>query len=106
MKQQTTERGRIILNHGMDMCKYIFERYLLSKVYFTKIKDWSAFKLNNCICQKIPFIFWLTHIYSSSAICTGENNFFTKFYNSSPVGITVEGSNTLTIGLIIFGLWY
>jgi acyl-CoA dehydrogenase len=60
MKQQTTERARTILNHGMD-------------------------------------------IYSGSGICTGENNFFTKFYNSSPVGITVEGSNTLTRGLIIFG---
>jgi len=60
MKQQTTERARAILNHGMD-------------------------------------------IYSGSAICTGENNFFTKFYNASPVGITVEGSNTLTRGLIIFG---
>jgi acyl-CoA dehydrogenase len=42
-------------------------------------------------------------IYSGSAICIGENNFFTNFYNSSPVGITVEGSNTLTRGLIIFG---
>ena len=60
MKQQTTERARNILNHGMD-------------------------------------------IYSGSAICIGENNFFTNFYNSSPVGITVEGSNTLTRGLIIFG---
>ena len=60
MKQQTTERARTILNHGMDL-------------------------------------------YSGSGICTGENNFFTKFYNSSPVGITVEGSNTLTRGLIIFG---
>jgi acyl-CoA dehydrogenase len=60
MKQQTTERARTILNHGMD-------------------------------------------IYSGSAICTGENNVFTKFYNASPVGITVEGSNTLTRGLIIFG---
>jgi acyl-CoA dehydrogenase len=60
MKQQTTERARIILNHGMD-------------------------------------------IYSGSGICVGKNNFFTKFYNSSPIGITVEGSNTLTRGLIIFG---
>jgi acyl-CoA dehydrogenase len=42
-------------------------------------------------------------IYSGSGICVGENNFFTKFYNSSPIGITVEGSNTLTRGLIIFG---
>lgn len=60
MKQQTTERGRIVLSEGMD-------------------------------------------IYAGSAICTGSNNFFTKFYNSAPVGITVEGSNTLTRGLIIFG---
>ena len=60
MKQQTTERARNILNHGMD-------------------------------------------IYSGSGICLGKNNFFTKFYNSAPVGITVEGSNTLTRGLIIFG---
>lgn len=42
-------------------------------------------------------------IYAGSGICTGENNFFTPFYNSCPVGITVEGSNTLTRGLIIFG---
>jgi len=42
-------------------------------------------------------------IYAGSAICVGNNNFFTKFYNASPVGITVEGSNILTRGLIIFG---
>jgi alkylation response protein AidB-like acyl-CoA dehydrogenase len=60
MKQQTTERSRIVLNHGMD-------------------------------------------IYAGSGICIGENNFLTKYYNASPVGITVEGSNTLTRGLIIFG---
>jgi len=42
-------------------------------------------------------------IYAGSGICVGDNNFFTKFYNASPVGITVEGSNTLTRGLIIFG---
>jgi len=60
MKQQTTERARTVLNHGMD-------------------------------------------IYAGSAICVGDNNFFTQFYNASPVGITVEGSNTLTRGLIIFG---
>jgi acyl-CoA dehydrogenase len=60
MKQQTTERARLVLNDGMD-------------------------------------------IYAGSAICIGENNFFTKFYHSAPIGITVEGSNTLTRSLIIFG---
>lgn len=60
MKQQTTERARNVLNHGMD-------------------------------------------IHSGSAICLGENNILEKFYRAAPVGITVEGSNTLTRSLIIFG---
>ena len=60
MKQQTTERGRIVLNQGMD-------------------------------------------IYAGSGICLGDNNFINKFYQSAPVGITVEGSNTLTRSLMIFG---
>ena len=60
MKQQITERGRIVLNHGMD-------------------------------------------IYAGSGICLGENNFMEKYYQAAPIGITVEGSNTLTRSLIIFG---
>ena len=42
-------------------------------------------------------------IMAGSAICLGENNVLEKFYKSIPVGITVEGSNTLTKSLIIFG---
>lgn len=60
MKQQTTERGREVINNSMD-------------------------------------------IHGGSGICLGENNFTEKFYNAAPVGITVEGSNTLTRNLIIFG---
>jgi len=60
MKQQTTERGREVLNHGMD-------------------------------------------IHGGAAICIGYNNFMEKFYRAAPIGITVEGSNTLTRSLIIFG---
>ena len=41
-------------------------------------------------------------IYAGSGICEGPNNFCQKFYQASPVGITVEGSNTLTRSLIIF----
>ena len=59
MKQQTTERGRIVLNDAMD-------------------------------------------IHAGGAICLGDNNFLEKFYRSAPIGITVEGSNTLTRSLIIF----
>ena len=42
-------------------------------------------------------------IYAGSGICLGENNFIEKYYRSAPIGITVEGSNTLTRSLIIFG---
>ena len=60
MKQQTTERGRNVLNHAMD-------------------------------------------IHGGGAICLGHSNFLEKFYKAVPIGITVEGSNTLTRSLIIFG---
>ena len=42
-------------------------------------------------------------IHAGSAICLGENNFLEKFYKAAPIGITVEGSNTLTRSLMIFG---
>lgn len=60
MKEQTTERGRMVINDAMD-------------------------------------------IHGGSSICSGPNNFTQKFYNGIPIGITVEGSNTLTKNLIIFG---
>jgi alkylation response protein AidB-like acyl-CoA dehydrogenase len=42
-------------------------------------------------------------IYAGSGICLGQNNFLFPFYTNTPVGITVEGSNTLTRSLMIFG---
>ncbi len=60
MKEQTTERGRKVINESID-------------------------------------------IHAGSAICLGPNNFTEKFYRGAPIGITVEGSNTLTRNLIIFG---
>lgn len=42
-------------------------------------------------------------INAGGSICLGENNFLEKFYRAAPIGITVEGSNTLTKNLIIFG---
>ena len=42
-------------------------------------------------------------VYAGSGICLGKNNFLEKFYRSAPIGITVEGSNTLTRSLIVFG---
>ena len=42
-------------------------------------------------------------VHAGSSICLGYGNFLEKFYRSGPIGITVEGSNTLTRNLIIFG---
>jgi acyl-CoA dehydrogenase len=42
-------------------------------------------------------------IQGGGAICIGFSNFLEKFYRAAPIGITVEGSNTLTRSLIIFG---
>ena len=41
-------------------------------------------------------------ILGGGGICLGDNNFFNGNYTQAP-GITVEGSNTLTRSLIIFG---
>lgn len=60
IKQQSTERARIVLQEAMD-------------------------------------------IYAGSAICRGPNNPFSSLYQSAPIGITVEGSNTLIRGLLLFG---
>lgn len=60
VKQQATERGRIVINHAMD-------------------------------------------IVGGAAICWGPQNYLATAYMMTPVGITVEGSNTLTRSLIIFG---
>ena len=42
-------------------------------------------------------------IHAGGSICIGHSNFLEKYYRSCPIGITVEGSNTLTRSLIIFG---
>jgi acyl-CoA dehydrogenase len=42
-------------------------------------------------------------IVAGSGICKGPNNILGNIYQSLPIGVTVEGSNTLTKSLIIFG---
>ena len=42
-------------------------------------------------------------VVAGSAICMGPQNFVAPAYLSSPIGITVEGSNTMTRSLLVFG---
>ena len=42
-------------------------------------------------------------VHGGKGICLGPDNYLGRFYQSAPVGITVEGANILTRSLIIFG---
>jgi len=42
-------------------------------------------------------------VQGGSGICLGPRNLLGRFYQSIPIGITVEGSNILTRSMIIFG---
>lgn len=42
-------------------------------------------------------------IHGGKGICIGPNNYLFEAYQSTPIGITVEGANILTRSLIIFG---
>lgn len=42
-------------------------------------------------------------VLGGAGICRGPSNYMAGFYNAMPVAITVEGANTLTRSLIIYG---
>lgn len=42
-------------------------------------------------------------IHGGKGICLGPNNYAGRYYQSIPIGITVEGANILTRSMIIFG---
>lgn len=42
-------------------------------------------------------------VVGGAGICMGPRNFVASHYKSAPIGITVEGSNTMTRSLLIFG---
>lgn len=42
-------------------------------------------------------------LHGGKAVCLGPSNYMVKFFQSTPIAITVEGANILTRNLIIFG---
>ncbi len=42
-------------------------------------------------------------VHGGKGICMGPSNYLARFYQQTPIGITVEGANILTRSLIIFG---
>jgi acyl-CoA dehydrogenase len=85
-----------IINASVNYTNYILDSGVTPSVITAIMKQQTTERARKILLDGMD-------IYAGSAICKGPNNFFTKFYNASPVGITVEGSNTLTRSLIIFG---
>jgi acyl-CoA dehydrogenase len=42
-------------------------------------------------------------VHGGKGICLGPDNYLGRFYQQTPIGITVEGANILTRTLMIFG---
>jgi acyl-CoA dehydrogenase len=85
-----------IINSSVNFTNHILDSGSTPSVITALMKQQTTERARNILLDGMD-------IYAGSAICKGPNNIFTKFYNSSPIGITVEGSNTLTRSLIIFG---
>ena len=85
-----------VIQSSVHLTNYLLDQgekpAVLSAVMKQQTTDRAREVLNNAM-----------DIHAGSAICLGRNNFLEKFYRSAPIGITVEGSNTLTKNLIIFG---
>ncbi len=85
-----------IINASVEYTNYILDSKKTPSVITALMKYQTTERARKVLLNGMD-------IYAGSAICKGSNNFFTKFYNSSPIGITVEGSNILTRSLITFG---
>ncbi len=85
-----------IINASVEYTNYILDSKKTPSVITALMKYQTTERARKVLLNGMD-------IYAGSAICKGNNNFFTKFYNSSPIGITVEGSNILTRNLITFG---
>jgi len=85
-----------IINASVHFTNHILDSGLTPSVITAIMKQQTTERARQVLLNGMD-------IYAGSAICKGPNNFFTSFYNASPVGITVEGSNILTRSLIIFG---
>jgi acyl-CoA dehydrogenase len=85
-----------VINTSIDLTNFYLDRGERPSVISAVMKQQTTERARKVLNSAMD-------IHSGSAICLGENNILGKFYQSAPIGITVEGSNTLTRSLIIFG---
>ena len=85
-----------VIQSSIEMTNYILDSGERPAVISAIMKQQTTDRAREVLNQAMDIL-------AGSAICLGENNFLEKFYSANPIGITVEGSNTLTRNLIIFG---
>lgn len=85
-----------IVNSNIDFTNNILDDNVKPSVISAIMKQQCTERSRNVINHSMDIL-------AGSAIILGENNFCFKYYLSSPISITVEGSNTLTRSLMIFG---
>lgn len=88
------------INYKLLSAQYLFNAILINKekppvlsaIMKYKFTEYGRIAVNNGM-----------DIMGGAGICKGSMNFLASSYVATPVAITVEGSNTLTRSLIIFG---
>jgi acyl-CoA dehydrogenase len=88
------------INYKLLSAQYLFNAILINKekppvlsaIMKYKFTEYGRITVNNGM-----------DILGGAGICKGSMNFLASSYVATPVAITVEGSNTLTRSLIIFG---
>ena len=88
------------INYKLLSAQYLFNAILINKekppvlsaIMKYKFTEYGRITVNNGM-----------DIMGGAGICKGSMNFLASSYVATPVAITVEGSNTLTRSLIIFG---
>ena len=90
---------------GSETLKITSIQYLTNSVLDSGLKPSviSAIMKQQCTERARTVLNEAMDIHAGSSICLGYSNFLEKFYRIAPIGITVEGSNTLTRSLIVFG---
>ncbi len=84
------------IQSSIYLTNYMLDNNERPSVISAIMKEQCTERARDCLTNALD-------IYAGSGICLGKNNYLEKFYRAAPVGITVEGSNTLTNSLIIFG---
>jgi len=86
----------LICTAGSDLVAALVDKHESPSVLSAVMKQQATDRGRQCVTDAMD-------VMAGAAISRGPNNLLMGGYNMTPIGITVEGANTLTRSLIIFG---